>query len=249
MKSITIDDKTCRFKAKNHTYKVKGKQVPGVTSITGIIDKSGPLIWWAVGEAENYIKKEMESGKSYDEVEIDKLAENAKYAHKRSAKKATSIGTVVHKYAEDYINAILNNKKEPEMPENEEAQESVIEFLDWWESNEVKPIASEKIVWFPEYDYAGTADLITRINGKKFLIDFKTSKGLYSEYDLQATAYLKAEENRLNTQFSGGFGLLRFPKNSAGFEKKLVSDRKKIEKHWKGFKAARDLYKWQSSVD
>lgn len=62
-------------------------------------------------------------------------------------------------------------------------------FESWAVSVRLEPVLSEHVVYSRRYSYAGTLDLVARVNGKLSLVDFKTSAALYPEYDLQATAY------------------------------------------------------------
>lgn len=248
MKEIKVGDKTCRFDEKKHQYKVDGQVVPGTTSITGVIDKSYALIWWAVNEARDYILDEMEPGKAYDEVEIDELAQGARLAHKRSSGKALAIGTVVHTYAENWIKAQLNGTEEPEMPANDQAQESAIEFLDWVEENDIEFLTSEQMVYHPMFGYAGTYDAKAIVNGDLLVIDFKTSKGIYDEYYLQSVAYMRAEQQRTGEDIDG-IAIARFPKSSAGFEVKTVTDNRELRQHWNGFQGALKIHNWQKRGD
>jgi hypothetical protein len=71
-------------------------------------------------------------------------------------------------------------------------------FIDW--RNEVKPevIATETTVFSDIHGYAGTVDLVCRIDGIPYVIDFKTSKQVWKEYELQISAYRVALENGEN---------------------------------------------------
>ena len=102
-----------KFDPENHSYHVEDKEAPGVTTITGVIDKSTPLMWWVANSARDYIKDELDPGEPLDEVEIDELAEGARLAHKRQGGKATTIGSIVHNFAEDFLNAQINDMEEP----------------------------------------------------------------------------------------------------------------------------------------
>ena len=50
------------------------------------------------------------------------------------------------------------------------------------------PVFSEK------YGYAGTIDYVCTIDGKTYIVDFKTSKQVWPEYELQVSAYKKPIE-------------------------------------------------------
>jgi len=250
MSQVKVEDQVCKFDKDSHTYRVDGQEIPGVTTVTGVIDKSTPLIWWAVNNARDYILEKMEPGREYDEVEIKDLAQGARLAHKKSSSDATTIGTIVHQFAEDWLNAEIRKGKyspdKPDLPHNEKAKESAEKFLKWLRENEVEPKEIEQMVYHPMFGYAGTYDLKAEVNGKNLIIDFKTSKDLYKEYDLQATAYLRAEEQRSPDEDLDGFGLIRFPKDSADFEAKIVTDQEEITKNWSAFNGCLAVYNWQN---
>lgn len=60
--------------------------------------------------------------------------------------------------------------------------------LEW---NIKPPMAIESPTYHPEMKYAGTPDLRAIINGKKTLIDLKTSKKVYEKHITQITAYFQ----------------------------------------------------------
>ena len=76
-------------------------------------------------------------------------------------------------------------------------------FDEWWELFEVEPIAPEITVWNKTVGYAGTLDLVARINGRTCLIDYKTKgtsrdgtvKPLDDKVVMQLVAGMKAEES------------------------------------------------------
>lgn len=56
-----------------------------------------------------------------------------------------------------------------------------------------KLIHNEEIVFSRTHQYAGTLDRIYEINGKRALVDIKTSKDFYRDMSLQLSAYRNAE--------------------------------------------------------
>jgi len=90
------------FNEKRHTYEVKGQIVPGVTGITGVIDKPG-LIYWGINCTLDYLREHLQPGELLDEVEFESLLEEAKHAHRRVVGKAASVGSLVHKWIEKKI--------------------------------------------------------------------------------------------------------------------------------------------------
>lgn len=77
----------------------------------------------------------------------------------------------------------------------------VASFLKWY--REVKPetIATETVVFSDTHGYAGTVDYVCRIDGVPYVIDFKTSKQVWTEYELQVSAYRVALANGENPLF------------------------------------------------
>lgn len=52
----------------------------------------------------------------------------------------------------------------------------------------------EATVWNREHGYAGTMDGLMRLpNGRRYLVDFKTGNGVYSEYGMQVEALARGE--------------------------------------------------------
>lgn len=251
MKKINAQGNVLTFDEEEHTYKHDGDTIPGVTSITGIIDKSQPIKWWALNEARDYINEKFEDhideDNPFDEVAIQELADEARTAHMKSSNKGINVGNLLHEYAEDYIlhDLDLEDKDEPDFPNNEAAQESAIEFLDWYENNEVEPVQTEQMIFHPEHKYAGTYDLKAWVNGNLLIIDFKTSSGIYEEHLAQTTAYMFGEEFRTEEKLDG-IGVARFPKDGAGFESEIVTERDEINAHFEGFKGCRKVFEWEN---
>ena len=55
-------------------------------------------------------------------------------------------------------------------------------------------LGTEFTVASEEYKFAGTVDLLCEIDGEVWIVDFKTSKGVYDSHMLQITAYQQAFE-------------------------------------------------------
>jgi hypothetical protein len=76
-------------------------------------------------------------------------------------------------------------------------------FDEWWDLFRVEPVAPEITVWNNTVGYAGTLDLVAKINGRICLIDYKTKgttregtvKPLDNKVVMQLVAGMKAEES------------------------------------------------------
>jgi hypothetical protein len=72
--------------------------------------------------------------------------------------------------------------------------EMILKFADFWRTHKPELISSEDFVWSDEHKYAGTADLVVKMNGEVWLLDIKTSNSVHKSYDLQLASYAKALE-------------------------------------------------------
>lgn len=70
--------------------------------------------------------------------------------------------------------------------------EMILKFYDFWSTYKPELISTEDFVWSDEHKYAGTADLVVKLDGQIWLLDLKTSNSLHKSYDLQLASYAKA---------------------------------------------------------
>ena len=71
---------------------------------------------------------------------------------------------------------------------------NVLKFYDFWSIHKPELISTEEFVFSDKHKYAGTADLLVKMNGETWLLDLKTSNNLHRAYNLQLAAYAKAIE-------------------------------------------------------
>jgi len=72
--------------------------------------------------------------------------------------------------------------------------EMILKFYEFWNTHKPELISTEDFVYSDEYKFAGTADLVVKMDGETWLLDLKTSNSLHKSYDLQLAAYAKALE-------------------------------------------------------
>lgn len=179
-------DITLHFDEKKHLYTVGPQKVDGVTSILGIIAKPA-LMYWAVNQAIDHLDRNIRPGVEYDEIQLQKLLEEAKYAHRKRSSEASNIGKIVHTWCENWIAG-----KKPKLPIHVKARNACEQFLKWVEKNDIEFLHSERVVYSREGNYAGTTDFIMKTNDRIYLGDFKTSNAIYDEYFFQTAAYQQA---------------------------------------------------------
>ena len=129
-------------------------------------------------------------------------------------KKAGDIGTALHDLAEIHI-----KEEYYELPQDEKVRNCFNQFLEWWDNNNYKVTWTEKHFCSEKYLYGGTPDLLVNEN---ILVDFKTSKGIYSDYLVQGSAYAKLIEENENRKIDK-FIICRFSKDNSQTEIKEFS--------------------------
>ena len=161
-----------------YSKKVDGKDifVPSVTWIAGKYPKGVQFYKWL-------------AQKGWDEAEAIKQAAGDKGSKVHNALEDLLKGAVISMEAK-YTN---NTTGEPEELTLEE-YECLLAFQDFYNEAKPKTLNTEFVTFSEQYNYAGTIDWLCEINGETWLIDFKTSQSIWTEYELQLSAYKKSLE-------------------------------------------------------
>ena len=209
-------DVQLHFDEKKHTYKVDRQLVASVTGITGVVT-SPALMYWAVNQATDYVSRTWKAGVVYDEIEIKEILEDAKKAHRKVSSSAALIGTIAHDYVQRY--SLYRQKKidKPRLPVNPLAEKSCLQFVDWVDKNDVTFHDTEFKIYSKTHNYAGTVDADITINKKRYIVDYKTSSGIYPDMGLQLAGYQLAREEEGVAKYDSRM-ILRLPKNGSDFE-------------------------------
>ena len=213
-KKLYNDKVIVNFYPNSHFYKINNERKISVTAITGIIDKSRPLIYWAVGLMRDYLNEQLENGEIINSAFI---LEGSKQ-HTKFLKKAGDLGTQVHDWCEQFAKAKMNKTELPKIDKTfpKEVILGINAFLDWYNKNKVKFIEIERLVYSKKYDYCGFFDALAKVNGKLCLIDYKTSSGVYSSMNLQLAGYRLALEEETKAVIDKNI-ILHFNKKTGEF--------------------------------
>lgn len=183
-------------------------------------------------------------------------------AHSDSSDDAKDVGTACHAFLERYVDHKMGLMVMPTMPED--VKHIMQPVVDWLEGKfsvtpesqrtkynknviEIAPvggieyIGSEKSIFSVKYWYGGTFDLVARINGELWILDLKTSTGIYGrEYFYQMAAYRQGcQENQMYEDIAGSI-IIRSGKDGNDLEVRLS---RAYDADLKGFLAALTLYK------
>lgn len=201
----------------------KGFELPSVTTITGQLDKPA-LIPWAVGMATLYVTQQIQGLRTVGAKRILSILDEAKKNYRKASGQALNIGSAVHNAIEQY----LITGKEPRNPPDQ-VLSAFLAFLEWKDQYLVEVISTEETVYGK--NYAGTQDLKAIIDPegrakepnredyhRKYVVDFKSSSGIYPEMRYQVAAYRQADPT------IQGSGILRLDKQTGDPEWKDISD-------------------------
>jgi len=232
------------YDPQRHLYTVGGIPIEGVTSVVSVIDKSAPLMQWAVNEAIDYLRERIKPGLPLDEIQLKEALYGASIQHKVFKRKAGDLGTLIHGWIESYIKG-----EKPPMPINEAMKNGVNAFLSWMEKNEVKFLSSERKIYSRKYKFAGTLDAEGTIGGKSAIIDFKTSNAIYDEMRYQVAAYQCAREEEEGKRYDERW-IIRFSKklDDAGLAEFEAARLDNYEEDLKAFLGALVLYRRQKQL-
>lgn len=129
-----------------------GKEpLTAVTSVLSVLDKPGLLSW---------VRKVTLEGKNYWE------------ARDEASTRGTSVHTALELLARDGTVPML-----ADFPEDDRGY--IQALAAWWVDAAPKVIATEVIVASVEHRFAGRFDLLAEINGRRTLVDLKTSKRIF----------------------------------------------------------------------
>lgn len=225
------------------TVKHKGIKWPSPTNIiSDVTDKSGALTQWAANMTVEWLKdnakflhgvyKDFKGNETENHYEVtDTHLNQARFNFRNVSKRALDVGSQVH----DAVRMWIVSGKEPSEPD-EQVLSAFLAFLEFWDANKMETIKTEERLflddWCMQYDWYGL------FNGKKFVLDWKSSKDFYRNMRIQVAAYrggLIEKENVVE-----GHGCVRLDKETGLCEFKDYS--KFFDQDWKEFLLSKELY-------
>jgi hypothetical protein len=218
------------FEGPPRKYLVDGVETPSVTQVLGVLDKSGPLMWWAwqLG-IQDFCELAAEDGELPDISDwrnVEAWLKAAKRTPNHRRDKAADRGKDVH----DALEAYMRDGIVPALADFPESQHGYVQALAKW-LFEYQPefVKAEVVVGSRIYGYAGRYDLLCRLSddfgGQLLRVDLKTGKRIYDNAFIQLAAYEEAAiecgEEPSDDQYVlrvGPDGEYQFTKSCATFE-------------------------------
>lgn len=245
------------FNERTHRYTVwdGGRKVPNVPSVTRVcevIDKSGPLLNWAVNCALEIVSGAIKPGVAYDEEVLRTIRSVAARAHREKKRDAADIGTQAHNHLELLLKERVRGGNSGPCPwttsttggirpEEPRVAACIEAAVGWLNSHEVHPIHTERIVYSRKHRVVGKLDNLSIVDGQFALVDWKSSKGIYPEHRLQTAAYVYLWEEETGERVESRV-LVKLGKEDGTFEPHPLA-RAEQNKDWRGFLAALKLWR------
>lgn len=201
-----------------------------VTRATKRLDKSAPLITWAVGLTCAHVRSfiELSKSSSFSKEEIFLMVDEASKKHQEVKESGGTVGGKIHEFAEAFAHSkisnqpvpILKNYSLPDAEENRKVMNGISAFLDWYNKNDVEFVNMESIVYYNSFfagdtkegeiviEFWGIRDLFARVNGKMTVVDYKTGKAIYTDQRYQLAAYNQAHNSNIDNISKAEQGLI-----------------------------------------
>lgn len=226
-------DAIIEFDSDKHGYEQIGTifsrlPVPGFTSIADqIIPKYGLPPWYARLTSE-YVYSNWREGMGKED--IAKLCAAAREAPNKARDTAGLAGTIVHKFVEE----ILKTGKGT-LPTDPLAAAACAAFLDWFHTNNIVCLESERIGFSKHHWYCCTTDFYGHVNNEICVADFKTGAGVfYDEREvLQLAASAIAIEEDLEIVTINVGWILHLNKNTGKFTPYRVELTQYVKDKWR----------------
>lgn len=174
------------FNPRNHSYRLDGRAVPGVTTLLSKGLPKPALPYWAAKSVAEFVIENPEGVEQLRAMGRGPAIAALKGVPWERRDTAAVRGTAVHALAEQVIHG-----QTVEVPDHLHAH--VDGYVRWLDTFSVEPVLTERTVASRRWFYAGTFDLIADIDGVRWGLDLKTSSAIYGETALQVAAYMTAE--------------------------------------------------------
>lgn len=190
------------FDEAKHVHTYDGKRMHGVTTVLGYWGNPGQLVNWAANQAVDYIA-------NWEDELTEEVFEEARKAHLKKRDKAGERGTEVHAELEVMMNNIIDKKF------GEEYSPITSKVLSWMSDKNITPLRSEMPVYSLQHFYGGIADGVIEKDGKKYILDFKTSNSIQTKAFIQCAAYSVAVKEMKQGAEVAGVVVVHIPKGES----------------------------------
>lgn len=166
-------------------------------------------------------------------------------------------GTRVHDAIEEYNKQHMAGKEEPIRWADftDEEWQCFLRYHHWFHTRCPRVISAEHKIYSDTYGFAGTMDAVMEIEGKTYIVDFKTSKDIFDDYLLQVAAYKKAYEEMTETKLHGFLILALRVNTKVGWREEVVESvmpkkrngesARTCDDYFEGFLRRKAVFDWE----
>lgn len=177
---------TLKFNERAHAYWLDGQRVTGVTTLLSKGLPKPALPNWAAKTVAEYVADNPDGVEALRNAGRDPMVAALKGVPWTKRDEAAVRGTDIHALAERVIHGDA-----VEVPDH--LTDHVEGYTRWLDTFGIEPILTEVPVANRTHRWAGKPDAIVKLGGETWLLDWKTSNGVYGETALQTAAYARAE--------------------------------------------------------
>lgn len=177
-------------------YRIDGEFLRRVTTFVNGIPKDA-LPPWAAKTVAEFAVEHKDAWETLPKTDAVKLLKGVPWSKRDDA---GDRGTAVHRALE----AIVRGQPIPDDLATEDELQCAIAAEEFLRSEPWTPLGSEVTVLSKRYGYAGTFDLLAKdAAGTTWILDYKTSSGIYASHAVQQAAYQNAEYAVVRKQPTG----------------------------------------------
>ena len=218
------------FDAKRHIHTYDGKNLHGVTSVLKLWGDPGSLVNWAANQA-------------VDAIERGESPDDSRKAHLKVRDAAGDKGKEVHALLEDSLNKWI------EYGSTQLGVDPVVNaVLEWMRGEGYTPIRTEVSVYNLELWYGGIFDAVVEKEGKRYILDFKTSGSVQTKFFYQCGAYSLAIKDMKKEADIAGAIIVHIPRGKSFKPDTNIYVRYDIEQLEQAFKNILAVYKLDQEV-
>lgn len=202
-------------KTRQRYFLEDGTEVPGVTTILSVINKPALVAW-----ANKMGLQGIDTNRHVDEL--------------------ATIGTLAHSLIQAHLSKVAPDLRDYSPNQVGLAENACLSYFEWEKHRQMETILAEQPLVSELGHFGGTPDWYGALDGRRVLLDFKTSRGIYDDHLYQLSAYwhLLREKGHVVDECR----ILRVGREpNEGFEERTVSD-DSMQPYFDVFSAALSLH-------
>lgn len=178
------------FTPRRHLYTLDGERVPSVTTIVGVLPKGG-LVYWASKLVAEAVADQPSTVDAIRAMGRDVMIAGLRAVPDQAKRRAGDRGTLLHELATGVVRGEAS-----ELIADPDIAACLSGLAQWFDDVGFEAELIEHPVGSRSFGYAGRFDLVGTMaanRDERWLIDLKTSSGVYGDTALQTAAYARAD--------------------------------------------------------